>query len=413
MSILGVALDPSTVVVAVDPGKVMNRVWVSNGLGLLEDPVSLPVARSGIEQLEALLAAHPSPARVIAIEATGSLHRAWAAELERRHPGALRIFAPSETKAARTQLGSGRFKTDDRDCAALTYLARQGAGRGHEEESAVECLRAAVRHRRGLVADRKVAQQRLHDQLNTLCPGLSAPSGHSELGRALPIETPTGQAVLACAVGFAGRAPTVRSLTARAPGKLTKATAQYWVERWRSCLSPPADAEQRAVRLGSDLARYRALQVDITAQEREIEELLAGTDGQVLTSLPGVAVIRAAAFAVHSLPISRFPDAEHLYSATGLAPAMYESATIRKRGRISRQGLAEHRDALMGIAWGLATYSPAFAQRDAEYQARGMAPIQARVAIARHACRLTYKLLRTQQPFDEERYRRGRLNPGR
>ena len=80
--------------------------------------------------------------------------------------------------------------------------------------------------------------------------------------------------------------------------------------------------------------------------------LLAGTDGQILTSLPGVAVTRAAAFAAHSLPIARFHDAEHLYSATGLAPAMYQSATLHRRGRISRQGLAEHRDALMGIAWG-------------------------------------------------------------
>jgi len=73
----------------------------------------------------------------------------------------LRLFAPSETKAARTQLGSGRFKTDDRDCAALTYLVRQGAGRPHAEEVTVECLRAAVLHRRCLVADRKIAQQRL------------------------------------------------------------------------------------------------------------------------------------------------------------------------------------------------------------------------------------------------------------
>jgi hypothetical protein len=38
--------------------------------------------------------------------------------------------------------------------------------------------------------------------------------------------------------------------------------------------------------------------------------LLAETEGQVLTSLPGVASIRAAAFAAHSLPIERFPDAE-------------------------------------------------------------------------------------------------------
>ena len=409
MGMLEVALDPATVVVAVDPGKVMNRVWVSNGAGLLEKPVSLPVARSGIAALEKMLATHAGE-RVIAIEATGSLHRAWAAELERLHPGALRLFAPSETKAARTQLGSGRFKTDDRDCAALTYLARQGAGRRQSEEAVVEELRAAVRHRRGLVADRKKAQQRLHDQLNALCPGLSAPAGH---GRSLPIETPTGQAVLACAVAFAGRAPSTRSLIARSPGKLTKTTAGYWADRWRDCLPPPPDAAARAERLGRDLDRYRRLMVDVTAVEDQITVLLARTDGQVLTSLPGVAANRAAAFAAHSLPIARFPDAEHLYSATGLAPAMYESATLRKRGRISRQGLAEHRDALMGIAWGLSLHSPSFAERNAELRARGMAPIQARVALARNACRLIYRMLVTQQPFDEAAYRRGRLSCGR
>jgi transposase len=47
-----------------------------------------------------------------------------------------------------------------------------------------------------------------------------------------------------------------------------------------------------------------------------------------------------------------FAPRDHHYSATGLAPAMYESATIRRRGRISRQGPAVHRDALIGIAWG-------------------------------------------------------------
>jgi hypothetical protein len=152
---------------------------------------------------------------------------------------------------------------DDRDCAALTYLARQGAGRRQAEKAVVEELRAAVRHRRGLVADRKKAQQRLHDQLNVLCPGLSAPAGH---GRSLPIETPTGQAVLACAVAF---------------------------------------------------------------------------------------------------------------------------------------------------AWGLSLYSPSFAERNADLRARGMAPIQARVALARNACRLIYRMLVTQQPSDEAAYRRGRLSRGR
>jgi transposase len=194
---------------------------------------------------------------------------------------------------------------------------------------------------------------------------------------------------------------------------MTHATAEYWVQRWRGCLPPPADAEQRARRLDRDVHRYRALQADIASVDAELVELLAATEGQILTTLPGVAVTRAAAFAAFSLPIARFPDAEHLYSATGLAPALYQSATLHRRGRISRQGLAEHRDALMGMAWGLSISSPSFAQRDAELRARGMAPIQARVAVARNVCRLAYRLLRTQQPFDEQRYRQGRLSRGR
>jgi len=40
------------------------------------------------------------------------------------------LFAPSETTAGRGQLESRRIKTDDRDCAALVWLLRQGAGRG-------------------------------------------------------------------------------------------------------------------------------------------------------------------------------------------------------------------------------------------------------------------------------------------
>ena len=267
-----------------------------------------------------------------------------------------------------------------------------------------DALAAAVRHRRGLVAERKVAQQRLHDQLNALCPGLSAPVGH---GRALKLEGVIGQAVLDCAVTFAGRPPSVRSLRSRAHGRVLDSEAQFWVDRWRTCLPPPADAPARAARLGRGLARWRALAADISAVDGDLTSLLTGTDGQILTTLPGVATSRAAAFAAFSLPIARFPTAEHLYSATGLAPASYQSASLN-RGRISRQGLPEHRDALMNLAWGLSQHCGVFIERDEELRARGMRPIQARVALARHACRLAYTLLKTQQPFDEQRYRRAR-----
>ena len=214
--------------------------------------------------------------------------------------------------------------------------------------------------------------------------------------------------MLACAAAFAGRAPTVRSLLARAPGRLTRGNAEYWAQRWRACLAPPRAAELRAQRLAFDLERLDVLLAALANADEQLAALLAQTQGQILTSLPGVAVVRAAALAAHSLPIERFPTAEHLYSATGLAPASYESATISRRGGISRQGLPDHRDALIAIAWGLSQSSPAFQERAAEYRARGFAPIQTRVALARHACRLCHTLLRSQQPYDEERYRQTR-----
>jgi transposase len=396
----------SSLVVAVDPGKVFNRVWLTTGeRGLIGEPVSLPVLRDGVDRLARLIAASGVDGPpVIGLEATGALHRAWALELERRWPGSLRLFAPSETTAARAQLGSRRFKTDDRDCAALVWLVRQGAGR-RAEPDAVEALLGTVRHRRQLVDARRVLQQRLHDQLNALCPGLSAPPGH---GRALKLESPTGRSVLACAAAFAGRPPAARSLLARAPGRLTAQTAEFWAQRWKQLLAPPADAQLRAARLGRDLRRWQHLQADIVEDERQLAELLALTHGQILTSLPGVAAVRAAAFSAFTLPIERWPTPEHLYSATGLAPASYQSSTVTRRGKISRQGLPEHRNALMGIAWGLSQNSPAFKRRDTELRARGFRPIQARVALARNACRLAWRLLQTQEPFDERRYDRTR-----
>jgi transposase len=396
----------TSLVVAVDPGKAFNRVWLTSGeRGLIGDPVSLPVLRDGVDELARLIVRSGiAGAPVIGIEATGALHRAWAAEIERRWPGSLRLFAPSETTAARAQLGSRRFKTDDRDCAAMVWLLRQGAGRPAQSDS-LEALLGTVGHRRQLVDARRVLQQRLHDQLNALCPGLSAPVGH---GRALKLESPTGQAVLACAATFAGRPPSKRSLRARAPGRMTDETAAFWAGRWKRLLCPPVDAELRAARLGRDLRRWHELQHDIDVADDQLARLLADTPGQILTTLPGVASVRAAAFSAYTLPIDRWATPEHLYSATGLAPATYQSSTIARRGRISRQGLAEHRDALMGIAWGLSRYAPAFVERDAELRVRGFRPIQARVALARHACRLCWRLLQTQQPYDDRRYARAR-----
>ena len=155
---------PIALVVAIDPGTISNRVWLaSGGRGLVAEPVSLPTLSDGVDELERLVEGSGVPGPpLLAIEATGSLHRAWTTELERRFPGRVRLIAPSETQAARAQLGSRRYKSDDRDCAARVWLARQGLGR-QPDEPALEALLGSVRHRRALVSELKGLRQRLHE----------------------------------------------------------------------------------------------------------------------------------------------------------------------------------------------------------------------------------------------------------
>jgi hypothetical protein len=97
VELLRQAVPVSTLVVAVDPGKVSNRVWLTSGeRGLIGEPVSLPVLREGVDTLTGLIGASGvAGPPVIGVEATGGLHRAWVAELERRFPGAVRLVAPT------------------------------------------------------------------------------------------------------------------------------------------------------------------------------------------------------------------------------------------------------------------------------------------------------------------------------
>jgi len=67
--------------------------------------------RQGLDELTRLIGRHAAgQPPLIAIEATAALHRVWTQELARRFPDAVRVFAPSETTAARAQLGSRRFQ---------------------------------------------------------------------------------------------------------------------------------------------------------------------------------------------------------------------------------------------------------------------------------------------------------------
>jgi hypothetical protein len=133
MDLVSAELPARTLVVATGPGKATNRALLADGeRGLIGGPVSLPTLREGIERLCELIESQAAPETVIAIEATGSLHLPWVAELERRLPGSTRLFAPSETQAARTRTGCRPpiiKRRTSRSASRRSVLTRSWAGR--------------------------------------------------------------------------------------------------------------------------------------------------------------------------------------------------------------------------------------------------------------------------------------------
>ena len=290
-------------VVAIDPGKVSNRVWITTGDGVIGEPLSLPTSRTGLDRLGALVAGGGSP--LFALEATGALHRAWAAELRAALAG-----VAADVRAV-SDAGREDAAWDAAGSRPTIVTARRWSG---SPARAPGSLRRMLRWRPCSRRSRTVASScsrsnRCGSDFTISStrsrPWLSAPKGH---GRAFALETATGRAVLACAVDFAGRAPGVRSLQARADGRLRDATATFWSTRWRDCLAPPPDAGLRAARMGRDLTRFDALREDIAFVDDQIEPLLAASAGEILTTLPGVSTTLARGIRRLHAPDRTLPD---------------------------------------------------------------------------------------------------------
>ena len=265
--------------------------------GVVGEPVSLPTARR-LERLAVLVA--------------GAARRCsrWTRRARCIGPG-----RPSSSGAGRGRCGCLRRLRRGRHGGSwerggsrpTIVIARRWSGSRARASDARRQLTgrgaaAAVAHRRQLVLALKPLRQRLHDQLNALAPGLSAPTAH---GRVLALETPTGRAVLACAAAFAGRAPRIGSLSARRR-PVDRRDRGVLGGRWRECLAPPADAELRAARMtatssgSTPCERHRD-------RRRPVRAAAGRQRRTVLTSLPGVSTVRAAAFAA-TAPDRALPD---------------------------------------------------------------------------------------------------------
>jgi Transposase IS116/IS110/IS902 family len=130
-------------------------------------------------------------------------------------------------------------------------------------------------------------------------------------------------------------------------------------------------------------------------------------------TIPGVDVTTAATLIAAIGDVSRFPSPRHLTGYLGLDPKLRQSGVARPRqGRISKEGSAAARHALVEAAWSTAKAPGplrAFAERTAARRGRHIAA----VAVARKLAVLAWHLLSRGEDYAYQRPSVVRRKPAR
>lgn len=289
----------------------------------------------------------------------------------------------------------------------MAELMVHGGGRPAPARSdALAAQLAWVVHRQRKLGAHQALANQIQSQLDLVFPGLAGCFA-SLLG------AKAGRVILAhicdpdriCRLG----AERLRAFMARRGVRLSRPKAAQILDAARAALRLPA--AERAVLgevLSADVALLAALEGELARAETALAEILPATPAAILTSLPGVGVIRASTYGAGIGDPWRFPNAGAAYRASGLVPTEYDSAgKHRRRGqRISREGSVLLRQAIIELGKGLTGHHDDFAAYrrrliDQEKKPAGVAA----VAAGRRAHRLAFAMLRSQQPYDPARWR--------
>ncbi len=402
-------LDPARcLVAAVDVGKAAALALLADQHGqLIGAPVEVELTERGVGRLEAALGAARSARDAVAlrvgVETAGHYHRTLVARLVAAGHDLVELN-PAQVKAARATLGARRLKSDLRDCAAMIELLVRGGGRPPQVRNAAMAGQAAwVAHRRRKVLARTALGNQLLGTLDLVFPGLDGCFDDlldARAGRLLVGELADPDRMRR--LGVEG----LRRFCARRGVQLRRPKAGQLIAAAQTALRLPAGEHTvRLAMLAADVALLTALDAEIAAAEVELAAVLADTPATVLTSLPGVAVVRASAYGAALGDPARYPDAAAAYRASGLVPSSYESAG-RTRGRqpISREGSVELRRAILELGRGLGRSEPDFARYRRELAARGKPPGVVAVAVAHRAHRLAFALIRAGETYQADRW---------
>lgn len=311
---------------------------------------------------------------------------------------------PYQVKMARVQLGQARTKTDLRDCLAMVELLVRGQGWPlHRQEGAMAEQVVWVAHRRRKLAAAQALGSQIHALADLAFPGLT---GCFKTG----LEAKTLRMLLAtlpdpARVADMSVEELVRHAARHRVRMLRPKAAQVIAAAAEAMCVPDAQRIAAATLVAREITAFNALQDELAACDQRLEQLLPDTPAAVLTSIPGVGTLTASYYGAALGDPARFASADAAYRYSGLAPSSYESAGRRAATvKISKVGSVELRQAMIALGVGLSLHHPDFAAYKRRMIDAGKKPIVATIAVAHRAHRLAFAIMRSQTPYDANRW---------
>lgn len=405
--------DPeSCLVVPIDVGKHRAEALIADLYGQVVDgPFTIDLDLVGVEGLlgrvDAARRARDAGFCRVGVEACGHYHRLLVWQLVDRARDVVELN-PGHVKQARARQGRGRVKTDQTDLAAMASLLAEGAGRPPRRRSdACAVQRIWVAHRDRVVKARTALSNQILGLVDQAFPALSG-CYRSSLLAARSARVIIGHICDPDRIRRLGPSRLQTFVANRGVAMTTPKAAEVAAAAKVSLRLPEADRTALQAVLTADIDRYDRLCADADTAEDELEEVLADTPAAVLTTLPGVSVIRASAYGSALGDPARYRNATAAYRTAGLAPASHASAGKTVDGQsISREGRRELRTAIIELGKGLAQHDGDFAAYRARLVDRDKPSKVVNIAVGRRAHRLAFAMMRDQSCYDPAAWRAG------